>query len=790
MNITSIASRCIASRGALAIALAFGPGVASAQTAEAPPSAPQADAESQTGIGDIIVTAQKREQSAQKVPISIDVVGAATIQSRGIANAQALATVVPGFEFVRAPNQIPGLTFRGLGPQSGNVAFDSSIGMYVDGVFLGNIRLYNMTLFDVERAELIKGSQSALLGKNSTVGALSVVNQKPSDQFGGRIEAGGEAQNGGYFVDGALNVPLSNAISARISGRYDHDRGWITNVSTGLRGPVATNYGIRGQLSYDDGGPFNALVSYQHTSNKTIGSPVKVIEGLTIPPLFGPAGPGSGVAAYTNLTQLIGDINNYDQRASINLDPRLSNGDDRLVEKADLVSLTMNYDFGPATLTSITAGAWSHNSSNIDFGFNTRGYDGRFREESYHQFSQEVRLTSNDTSAPIQYILGGYFFSSKFHLDEDDVWKLPGFPPVPGPCTSNPAIGVFCPGDLYNGSYTMVFDQDDQTISVFGQLTWKPTDELTFNLGGRYSHDRKINSWGRTPDFTNLTFWNTIAQAPFSYQRLPKVTDDLYGGNLSAQYQFSPTAMVYASASRSGKAGGYGEFASVPADFTLPFVGGLPQGNPAVSGFVKPERANAYEIGFKTQFLDRMVQLNGAAFWTDLYNLQQLQFINNLFLVSNDRVRAKGVEGSIEVRPTYGLTIGGSATYADVKDLNSGKTIAQAPKFSGTAHIDYEVPISGDISLTLGSSLRYRSSKFNQLRSSPTDTGDPDGAFTTVGFRARLESEKGWFLNANIENAFNAIGADFGFTGVDPYLGRAISLAPRRTIWLSVGTKF
>ena len=779
------------SRVAFLVAIAGSAGNVWAQSTENATASQTAGANSDTGIGDIIVTAQKREQSLQKVPVSIDVVGSAALQSRGIASAAQLATVVPSFEFVRAPNQVPGLTFRGLGPQSGNVAFDSSIGMFNDGVFLGNIRLYNMTLFDVQRAELIKGSQSALLGKNSTVGALSIVNQKPTGEFEGRIEAGGEAQNGGYMFEGAVNIPLSNAFKVRISGRYDYDRGYITNVATGLRGPVTTNSGVRGQLLYDDGGPFTALASYQHTDNKTIGSPVKVIEGLTFGPgVFGPTGPGSGVPIYTSLDQLIGDINDYRQRASNNPDPRLRNGDDYLREKADIASLTLNYDFGFATLTSITAGAWSDNSSNIDFGFNTRGYDSRFREEKYHQFSQEVRLTSNDANAPIQYILGAYYFQSKFRLDEDDQWNLPGFPPVPAPCTSNPAVGVFCPGDLYNGSYQMRFNQDDKTISIFGQLTYKPTEKLTFNLGGRYSHDRKIDFWGRTPDFTNLTFWNTIAQAPFAYQRLPKATDDLWGGSLSAQYQFTPAAMVYASASRSGKAGGYGEFASVPADFTIPFVGGLPQGNPALSGRVKPERANAYEIGFKTQLLDRTIQLNGAAFWTDLYNLQQLQFINNLFIVSNDRVRAKGVEGSIEVRPLSGLTLGGSATYADVKDRNTGRTIAQAPKFSGTAHIDFEQPISSDLTFTVGTSLRYRSSKFNQLRSAPTDTGDPDGSFTTVGLRARLESQKGWFLNANAENLFNAIGADFGFTGVDPYLGRAIAIAPRRTIWLTVGTRF
>lgn len=568
------------SRGALALGLIFGSGSAFGQTSPATvpagpvaepasPPVPQ-DAENPQGdmLADIIVTAQKRSQSLKDVPVSISVVQGETLRERGIKQLSDLPAVVPSFEFVRAPNNIPGLTFRGLGPQSGNVAFDSSIGMFVDGVFLGNIRLYNQTIFDVQRAEFIKGTQSSLLGKNSTVGALSIVNATPSDRFEGRIEGGGEVQDGGYFGDGAINIPLSDTLAMRVSGRYSHQKGYIKNITTGLDGPVGTDWGGRIQLAYDGRNGFKARIAYQHTDNKLIGSANQcVAPGFLIPGL-----PGAPFAPVTSINAVCGDGVENDIRASFSSDPRLSNGDDYLRDRSDMVHGTIDYDFGPATLTSITAGVWSKTRNAFDFDFDNKDLNLWIRNERYSQITQELRLTSNDTKAPIQYIIGGFFIHSKFHTDEDHIWKIPDFLPRAPGCVTNLATGTFCPGDLFNGSYNNQFDQTDDTYSIFAQLNFKPTDRFTINLGGRYSHDRKIVNFGHTPDFTNLTVWNTAIQAPFPYQRLDPAIDNLLSGSIALQYQFDKNVTAYASASRGGKAGEYGEFASVSADLTLPFL--------------------------------------------------------------------------------------------------------------------------------------------------------------------------------------------------------------------------
>ena len=408
-----------------------------APTPVSPNPASAADVSQPTDSGqlqEIVVTAQKRAQSLQDVPISISVVQADAIQERGVKQLSDLPTLVPGFEFVRAPAQTVGLTFRGIGPQAGNVAFDSSIGMFVDGVFLGNNRSFNQTLFDLQRVEFIKGSQSALLGKNSTVGALSLVNATPTDKLEGRIEGGAEVQDGGGYVDGALNVPISSELSVRVAGRYSHQRGYIRNVTTGLLGPVDTDWGVRGQLRFDNHSNFNALLSFQHTNNRQIGSATQCVPpGFLIPGL-----PGAPYAPGTPISAVCGDGVENDVRASFSSDPRLHKGDDSNQTRADIAHATLNFDFGPATLTSITAGVWSRTFNAVDFDFDNKDDSVWVRDEHYHQYSQEVRLTSNDTKAPFQYILGAFYVDSRFTLIETHIWGIPDFPPAPPPPATSP----------------------------------------------------------------------------------------------------------------------------------------------------------------------------------------------------------------------------------------------------------------------------------------------------------------------------------------------------------------
>lgn len=712
-------------------------------------------AQGTTESEEIIVTAQKRAQNLQDVPISIDVTSGAALAVRQTDNITKLATVVPGFEFARAPSDSPGVTFRGIGTAAGNVAFDNSIGMFVDGAFLGNVRLYNQPIFDAQRVELIKGTQSTLLGKNTSLGGISVVNTQPGDRFEGRAEIGGEVQNGGFLGDAAVTIPVSSKLSLRVAGRYTYDRGWLLNQTTDQRVPTDTNWGLRGILKFTPDDRLTVLLSYQHTDQKRIGSANQISDlglealGLGVGPSVGPVTYGSGV------------------KQSFSSSRELRGGDDYYRTKIDMPIGTITYDLDGVELTSITSAAWFENVSNSDFDFNNKDFNLFLRAETYNQFSQELRLASSGDSK-LNWIVGGFFFTSKWNMRQRNVWGIPDFPP-----------GAPIEGQLFNGSYTNDFRQKTDAVSGFGSLAWEASDRLSVNLGLRYTHERKRVDFGRTA-VAPFTLWNTVINAPFAFQRLAPVTDDLFAGNLSVQYKASDDVMLYAAASRGGKAGGYGEFQTVPLD---PALGA---GNPNRDARIGNERANSYEAGIKATLFDKRLTLNAAAFWIDVFGLQQLQFTAaGLFVSSNDRARSRGVEGTWSWRLTDGLTWSGGVTWADAAQLNPTLRLTQSPRFSGATRLDWRTQVKDDFALTLGGQVKHRSSKFNQL-----GEGLFTPSFTTIALNARLDGPDGLFVNVSGENIANAKGADFGFAGPDPFVAVYETLAPRRTIRLSIGKTF
>ncbi|WP_164155785.1 TonB-dependent receptor [Sandarakinorhabdus rubra] len=704
---------------------------------------------------EIIVTAQKRAQNLQDVPISIDVTNGAALAVRQTDNISKLSTVVPGFEYARSPSDSPGVTFRGIGTAAGNVAFDNSIGMFVDGAFMGNVRLYNAPVFDAQRVELIKGTQSTLLGKNTSLGGISIVNTQPGDRLEGRVELGGEVQNGGLLGDGAITVPVNDKISIRVAGRVTHDRGWLLNETTNQRVPTDTNWGVRGILKFTPDDQLTVLLSYQHTDQKRVGSANQITDlglaglGLGTGPSVGPVTYRSGV------------------KQSFSSSPELRGGDDYLRTTIDMPIGTITYDFDGVELTSITSAAWFENIGNNDFDFNNKDFNLFLRSENYSQFSQELRLASTGDSK-LNWIVGGFFFTSKWNMLQRSIWGIPDFPP-----------GTPDEGQLFNGSYTNDFRQKTDAFSAFGSVTYEATDRLTVNLGLRYTHERKRVDFGRTA-VAPFTLWNTFINAPFPFQRLDRATDDLLAGNISVQYKASEDVMLYAAASRGGKAGGYGEFQTVPFD---PGVGA---GNPNRDARIGNERANSYEAGVKATLFDNRLTLNAAAFWIDVFGLQQLQFTAaGLFVSSNDRARSRGVEGNWSWRLTDALTWSGGVTWADAEQLNPSLRLTQSPRFSGASRLDWRVPLKGDTALTFGGQVKHRSSKFNQL-----GEGLFTPSFTTLALNARVDAPEGFFLNISGENITNAKGADFGFAGPDPFVAIYETLAPRRTIRISLGKTF
>jgi iron complex outermembrane receptor protein len=730
----------LASVSLIVLGHALAPQVAQAQEAE-------------PDFGEIIVTAQKRAQSVQDVPVSIDVVDQSLFENRQIDTLSELALAVPGFEFARSPSDSPGVTFRGIGTQAGNVSFDNSIGMFVDGAFLGNVRLYGQTLFDLERVELIKGTQSTLLGKNTSLGAISVVNKRPVFRTAAALEIGAEVENGGYFGDGYVNLPLSDTFALRVSGSYSNLDGWVRNVTTENEVPQDTDIGLRTSLLYEDrDSSLSVLLTYQYTENERWGTANQITDpGLSALGLG--VGPDLGESNFDGI------------KASFSSDPRLKDGEDITRLEAHMATATIEYDLGSLALTSITSGAWFDHINNLDFDFDNKDFNVFARSEDYSQFLQELRLASPG-GEDLEYLVGLFYFTSKWSLLQDNVWGIPDFPP-----------GAPVEGQIFNGSYIGDFRQRTNAISAYAQASYQLSEVLRVNAGLRYTNERKKVNFGRT-NRAPFTLWNSVIQAPFPYQRLDTVEDNLLSGSISLQYDVNDDVMLYAGFGRGGKAGGYGEFNSIPID---PALG---TGNPQRDAFIGNERANSYEVGVKAILADS-VRVNAAFFYMDVFGLQQLVFTGE-FTSSNDRARSVGAEGSIIWQATDTLSFSTAGTYADAKVTDLDQRLAQSPRFSGSLRADWEDNLTSDLLLNLGAGVRHRSSKFNQL-----GEGLPTPSYTTLALNARMSSESSrWFINLAAENVTNETGADFGFVGPDPFVATFETLAPLRSIKISAGIEF
>lgn len=187
---------------------------ATAAQAQDAVSQPEEDA---SGVGEIVVTAQKRSESVQRVPISVTAVSGDALAAQGVKDLFQAVALVPGVVFSRAPDDGLALTFRGMGTTARLQAFEQSVALFTDGVFFGKVRLYSTSFFDVDRMGFINGSQSTLLGKNASFGAISVVTRQPGDVFSFEGRGGYEFENGGYTVDGAADLPLAEDVWQRVA---------------------------------------------------------------------------------------------------------------------------------------------------------------------------------------------------------------------------------------------------------------------------------------------------------------------------------------------------------------------------------------------------------------------------------------------------------------------------------------------------------------------------------------------------------------------------------------------
>jgi len=726
----------------------------------------------------IVVTAERRSESVQDIPVSVAVISGDTLTQNSIKDLVQAATLIPGVVFSRAPDDGLALTFRGLGTVARSQAFDLSEALFVDGIFMGKGRLYTTSMFDVDRMEFIKGTESTLLGKNSSLGAISVITRQPGDRASFEANAGYQFENGGgYTADAAGDMPLSDKVSLRLAAHYNDLDGWVHDNLTGIWGPEQKDLGLRATLRVRVSDALTVTGSYAFADNKRLGTNYELIGNI-------PPGDGSGILGAPS----------YQYSADS------SNGDTFHETDSDIATVKGELKVGDYLLISQSSYVGYHLHFIDDFGFDPDNSVNFIRQEHYDQYSQELRAQSR-TGEAVEYMGGLFFLASHWSSIEDQLWAVPEFPPPPAPTS----------GQLFNGPFTNTYIEESKAYSAFASVTWHATDALRLTGGIRATRETKDVVFGRT-NSAPITIWNTIANPPFDPTPL-SLRSNFLDGNASLQYNLARNIMVYASFGHGSKAGGFAETNTIAVAPNLLVDGKVPAALVAAGAEIKDEFAKSYEVGMKSTLMDRRLLLNIDGFWTDVRNFQDTVFTGGPlgFITFNGPARTRGAELETALQVARQFRIGGGLTYADAtgviqptdpatsapevdpkgNPVYANYTRSQAPRIIVNINGQYETSLTGQLDLQAGANLRYRSMMFNQRQEM-----FPSDPLTTIDLSVGIARADGhWGVQLAARNLFDRISEDFASPAVDPRFGAfygAYLAGPTatRTVMLSASTKY
>ena len=628
---------------------------AAAAPAVAADVADAAVAEANAGaVGEILVTARRRSENVQDVPVAISVVSGETLAAKGVYNINRLTQLQPTLQFFSTNPRNTFINIRGLGAPFGltNDGFEQGVGIYIDQVYYNRIAAATLDFVDVERVEVLRGPQGTLYGKNTTAGAINVTTRAPSFDFEGRAEV--SLGNLG-FKQGKASVsgPLGETVAARISVSTTDRRGTIRNFTTGQDVNSQDNIGLRGALLWKPSETFKITFAGDYNlQNPVCCAQIYARVGTT------------QRAANRQYAALIARFPGYRVPSTDPFD-RLTDLDAPLAARNEMggASALVEWDLGSGTLTSVTAWRyWDWTPSNDRDFTGLPIYTKVNNPTKQDQYTQELRYAYDGER--INYVVGAFAFHQKIRTNGIQqtgtgarAWLL-----APGNLLSNnPAVldKVVAINDIR---------LDNTSAALFGKLNWKLTDRLTVSPGVRLNYDTKNGYYdsvvtGTASNGTRQVVSNdpaspsyndpwTAAQRGVQASQFFKVPYDAWNVSydLNLAYALTDDINAYATYARSFKTGGV----------NLNGVPSLANGLPALDvAIIKPEKVNHFEAGLKTQFWDRKATLNVAGFWTGIDDFQA-SVISNVsgsnvlrgYLANADKVRVRGLEADFTLRPS------------------------------------------------------------------------------------------------------------------------------------------
>lgn len=728
-------------------------------------------------IEEIIVTATKRAQGLQDVPIALSVMTGEKISEQGIGSLEELAVFMPN---VHISESMGGdqLFIRGVGSGE-NYGFEQSVGTFIDGIYFGRGQSSRSTFLDVERVEILKGPQSTLFGKNTVAGAINITNAKPTNEFEARVEFTVEPEFDAWSVTGTVSGPISETLSARLVVKQDETDGYLKNTLRGRDEAKEDNTVARLSANWQASDNVDVLFKYETGQSKTLGRH----NAVTI------ATPQSTEIYRTADPDFNAGFNYEKSSAPLNDKP----GSDEFHDAQwNIFSTTVEWALGEHTLRSITAYVDYEFDNNIDADLGPLRFLARSRSEQHSQFSQELLLSSAQGHT-LEYLAGVYYQEEDLESNRSTDALLS-------------AVGVGS-GDL-DASSVGEYEQESTSYSAFGQLTWNAADTLRVIAGVRVSHDEKeFSKYQYMADLfstdantmrggffdgvlnflTDHSFDGTGAtrctgveytcrfDPTFDNER----SEDHITGDLTLQWDASDDIMTYAKVGTGYKAGGFDE------DNVRGFFD--------VQEF-EDETVTTYEVGAKMTLLEGRGRLNLALFHSEFEDVQVSTFDGNAaFIVDNAaESESRGVEadGTFLITESLALNVGaayldaiyssfpgaactnaqalafaeaGGARASCVQDL-SGEPLQYAPKYSANVGLEYFASVTETLYLKAGIEMVY-SDEFDVT--SDLDSAVAQDAYTKWNARIallgpQLDSHEPWQLALTFKNITNEKTTPFG----------------------------
>ena len=657
---------------------------------------------SSDGLGDIVVTAQKRSENVQDVPLAISAVGSQYLESRGVASIDALGSIAPNVKIERAPSSktISQISIRGSVTINPAITWEPAVGLYLDGIYIAKAQGSIFDVADLERVEMLRGPQGTLYGRNALAGAINLVTKKPSGEAGGSMEL-----TYGNFdalkVKGVLDLPRMGILSAKVSGQYSKHDGYVKIIPNPVAAAVAAlpnqvnstdtldSISFMGQLRAELSDTITADYTFDYNKQKQrppFAQLVGVNRNGDPRDIFDP-----GSASYIGFAPLNLYANPARQKVAS------MNGDVYERSRAYGHALTLTAEIGAATLKSITAYRnlkWADgldlDGSPLDVAFTQRITD-------YDAFSQELQLTGTALNDRLSYVVGAFYFKEKAE-------------------TLGPQrfFGLFGPfGSYYQSDY----GSHTKAFALYSQLDFKMTDALKLTLGGRYTHESKdIRRF-----FAGGSPLATVINLP--YGGVPDAKYNNFSPAATLSYEASDAVNVYARFARGFKSGGFNGETNIFFDPGAP--AGCPSGLTELCLPYRPEKVDSYELGIKTKLLGNKLIFNVAAFNDEHKDIQLSIFTAAGAAASVVRnaagARIRGLEFEAIARPADMLTINASLAFLDAKykryidggvDVSKNRAFPHAPKTTASIGVDFKVAEGDWGKFNLFADLNYVSSYY------------------------------------------------------------------------------